>query len=146
MQAVFDQIRARAVEALVLTFAVASVVEVFLAEDLSNRGLFALLALGWTIPFAFLRRFPLWAPTLVAGSIALAAFIDGDSIDKLTMPYVAALVAAVSFGLIADRAQRVAGWTVIVGPRLVMTIVVNNCAMVPLNMSPSPVVMAWATF
>jgi signal transduction histidine kinase len=114
MEAVFDRIRARAIEALVLTFALSSVVEVFLARHISHRPLFALIALGWTLPFALLRRFPLWAPTVVAGSIALAAFVDGDSINNLTMPYMAALVASVSFGLISDRAQRVAGWTVVV--------------------------------
>jgi signal transduction histidine kinase len=114
MQAVFDRIRARAIEALVLTFALASVVEVLLARHVSNRPVFALVALGWTLPFAVLRRYPLWAPAAVAGSIALAAFVGGDSINNLTMPYVAALIASVSFGLIPDRAQRVAGWTVIV--------------------------------
>jgi len=120
MQAVFDRIRARAVEALVLTFALASVVEVFLARNVSNRALIAVIALGWTLPFALLRRFPLWAPTVVAASIALAAFVSGDGINNLTMPYMAALVAAVAFGLIADRAQRVAGWTVIVAAAVVV--------------------------
>ena len=120
MQAVFDRIRARAVEALVLTFALASVVEVFLARNVSNRALIAVIALGWTLPFALLRRFPLWAPTVVAASIALAAFVSGDAINNLTMPYMAALVASVAFGLIADRAQRVAGWTVIVAAAVVV--------------------------
>jgi signal transduction histidine kinase len=47
--------------------------------------------------------------------------VSGDSVNNLTMPFVAALSAAVAFGLIADRRQSVAGWTVVVAAAAVVS-------------------------
>jgi signal transduction histidine kinase len=121
VNAVLDRIRARALEALVLTFAVASVVEASLAHRIDQRPAVALIALGWSLPFALQRRAPLWAPAVVCIAIALAAFVSGDSVNNLTMPFVAALSAAVAFGLIADRRQAIAGWTVVVAAAAVVS-------------------------
>jgi signal transduction histidine kinase len=114
VQAVLDRIRARAFEALVLTFALASIVEASLAHHVSDRPLVALIALGWTLPFAARRRHPFWAPLAACVALVVLALAAGDSTTSLTMPFIAAVTAAVSFGLLRDRRQGAAGWTAVV--------------------------------
>jgi len=111
MDAILHRIKQRAFEALVLTFAVASVVEALAAQDVQHRAVVALLALGWTLPFALRPRYPLWAPLVALAMLAAFALISPErSISSLTMPFVAALAAAVSLGLVGDRRQSIAGW------------------------------------
>ena len=114
MEAVFDRIRQHAYEALVLAFAVASVVEAFAARNVSHRPLAALISLGWTLPFLARRRNPLVGPAAAAVAVVLLALVLGDSMNHLSMPFVAALLAAVSWGLLPDRRLRIAGWSSIV--------------------------------
>jgi signal transduction histidine kinase len=115
VNAVFDRIRQRAYEALVLTFAVASVVEALAAPHVAHRPIVAVLALGWTVPFALRRRFPFWAPLVALAALATFALISPErSLTSLTMPFLAALAAAVSLGLIGDRRQSVAGWAAVI--------------------------------
>src|SRR3954452_20592080 len=121
MQAVLDRIRAHAYEALVLTFAVASVVEALAAEQVHNQWLVAVLALGWTLPFAFRARYPLWAPIVACFFLAAFALTAPErSITNLTMPFVAALAAAVSLGLVPDRRLSVAGWAAVIATAAVV--------------------------
>src|SRR5262249_46451242 len=116
VQGVLDRIRARAFEAVVLTFAVASVVEAFAAQNVQHRILVALLALGWTLPFMLRARYPFWAPVVVCVFLSAFALTAPErSITSLTMPFVAALAAAVSLGLVADRRHSIAGWAAVVG-------------------------------
>src|SRR6478672_7242144 len=117
MQAVLDRIRARAYEALVLTFAVASVVEALAAQQVDNRALVVVLALGWSLPFALRPRYPFWAP--VVACVFLCAFALTEpkpSITNLTMP----LGAAVSLGLVPDRRRSLAGWAAVVATAAVV--------------------------
>src|SRR5260221_10652914 len=122
MNAVLERIRQRAFEALVLTFAVASVVEALAAQQGQDRALVALLALGWTLPFALRRRYPLWAPLVAIAMLTAFALISHErSISSLTMPFVAALAAAVSLGLVGDRRQSVAGWAAVIATAAVVS-------------------------
>jgi signal transduction histidine kinase len=114
VQAVLDRIRARALEALVLTFAVASLVEAALAHGIERRPLVVVLALGWSLPFLARPRHSFWAPVAVCAALVGLAFAAGISTNNLTMPFVAAVVASVSFGLISDRRQAVAGWSAVI--------------------------------
>jgi signal transduction histidine kinase len=115
VQAVLERIRARAFEALVLTFAVASVVEVVATKGLHNRALIVAAALGWSLPFLARRRYPFWAPLTVCVTLsALAIFSPLLITDRLTTPFVAALSAAVAFGLTRERSHAAAGWAAIV--------------------------------
>ncbi len=111
---------ARALEALVLTFALASVVEAAVAHGISHRPLVALLGLGWSLPFALRGRYPLLAPVAACSSLLLAALVAGSTTNNLTMPFVAALAAAVSFGLLADRRQSITGWSAVVAAAAVV--------------------------
>src|SRR4051794_16705336 len=115
VQGVLDQIRLRAFAALVLTFAIASVVEALAAQHVHDRWLVALLALGWTLPFAARSRYPLWAPVVACVFLSVFALTSAEgSITSLTMPFVAALAAAVSLGLVADRRLSIAGWAAVI--------------------------------
>jgi signal transduction histidine kinase len=119
---VLDRIRQRAFEALVVTFAVASVVEALAAQHVQNRAVVALLAVGWTLPFALRPRYPLWAPLVALAFLAAFALISPErSISSLTMPFVAALAAAVSLGLVADRRHSIAGWAAVIATAAVVS-------------------------
>jgi signal transduction histidine kinase len=119
---VLDRIRQRAFEALVLTFAVASVVEALAAQHVQDRAVVALLAVGWTLPFALRPRYPLWAPLVALAFLAAFALISPErSISSLTMPFVAALAAAVSLGLVADRRHSIAGWAAVIATAAVVS-------------------------
>ena len=120
VQAVFDRIRARALEALVLTFALASLVEASLAHGIENRAVVAVLALAWSLPFLARGRHPFWAPIAACAALVALAFTAGLSTNNLTMPFVAAVMASVSFGLISDRRQSVAGWSAVVAAAAVV--------------------------
>ncbi|HEV7640095.1 MAG TPA: sensor histidine kinase [Gaiellaceae bacterium] len=115
MNAVLARIRQQAFEAVVLTFAVASIVEAFAAQHVEHRPVVAILAIGWTVPFALRRRYPFWAPLVSLASLATFALISPErSITSLTMPFLAALAAAVSLGLIGERRQSIAGWAAVI--------------------------------
>jgi signal transduction histidine kinase len=115
VQAVLDRIRQRAYVALVLTFAVASVVEAAVSRHAEHRPLAAVLALGWSLPFLTRTRYPFGAPLAVCASVGVLTVINSTTAaNNLTMPFVAAMAAAVSFGLIPERRHAVAGWAAIV--------------------------------
>jgi signal transduction histidine kinase len=120
VQAVLDRIRARALEALVLTFALASLVEASLAHGIERRAVVALLALAWSLPFLARGRHAFWAPIAVCAALIALAFVAGLSTNNLTMPFVAAVMASVSFGLISDRRQAVAGWSAVIAAAAVV--------------------------
>jgi signal transduction histidine kinase len=122
VQEILERIRQRAFEAVVLTFAVASVVEALAAQHVQDRAIVALLALGWTLPFAWRTRQPLWAPLVALASLTCFALISPQSsITSLTMPFVAALAAAVSLGLVNDRRQSIAGWAAVIATAAVVS-------------------------
>jgi signal transduction histidine kinase len=112
---VLERIRLHAFEALVVTFALASLVEAVFSHDVSHRPVVAVLALCWSLPFLARPRHPFWAPLAVSVALAVLAFsTSGDTVNHLTMPFIAAISTAVSFGLIRDRRQASAGWAALV--------------------------------
>jgi signal transduction histidine kinase len=115
VEAVIARLRAQAFEALVVAFAVAAVVETALAARIHERVLVSLISLGWTLPFAFRRRHPFWAPLVAAAALVLLAAVDAKATQALTMPFIAAIAAAVSFGFQRERRLAVAGWAAIAG-------------------------------
>jgi signal transduction histidine kinase len=115
MQAVLDRLTQRAYLGLVLTFAVASVVEAAVSRHAEHRVAAAVLALGWSLPFLARRRYPLWAPLAVCASVGVLTVINStQAANNLTMPFVAAIAAAISFGLIPERRHAIAGWAALV--------------------------------
>jgi signal transduction histidine kinase len=114
MNLIPERLRARALEALVVAFAGAGLVEVALVHHLQNRPFVALLSLGWSLPWLVRRRWPLSAPFVVCAALALLALVAGNNADALAMPFFAALATAVAFGTLRDRRHAVAGWSAIV--------------------------------
>jgi signal transduction histidine kinase len=115
VEAVLDRIRQRAYVALVLTLAVASVVEALVSRHAEHRPVAAVLALGWSLPFLARKHYPLGAPLVACASVGVLTVINSEqAANNLTMPFVAAIAAAVSFGLIPDRRHAIAGWAALV--------------------------------
>jgi signal transduction histidine kinase len=114
VHAYLPRIKAHAVDALVPVFAIASIVEVFVVHGITHRPIVVVLALFWSLPFIVRHRNPVLPPFVVAIALATFGLVEGKATEKLSMPFVGALATAVSFGLLADRRQRIAGWTAIV--------------------------------
>lgn len=104
-----EQLRTRAYPAGVLTFAAGSVIEAFAAGHVHPRPLVAALGLVWSLPFLVRGRFPFGVPLVACAAVAALAVWAGHSIDNAAMPYLGAVAAAVSFGLLADRREAIAG-------------------------------------
>jgi signal transduction histidine kinase len=109
-----ERLRARALEALVAAFAVASLVETAVNHHVKDRPLVAVISLGWSLPWLARRRWPFGAPLVVCVALVLLAVVAGKDADALTMPFFAALAAAAFFGTLSDRRHAVAGWSAII--------------------------------
>jgi signal transduction histidine kinase len=114
VEAVIARLKAQAFEALVAAFALAAIVEALTARNVHDRPLVAVLGLCWTLPFAARRRHPFWAPLAACVALVLVAVVDAKATESLTMPFIAAVAAAVSFGFQRERRLAVAGWTAVV--------------------------------
>ena len=115
MNRIPERLRARALDVLVLAFAVAAIVETFLIHDMRHRPLVAVISFGWSLPWLARRRWAFGSALVVCASLALLALVAGKDADSLTLPFIAALGAAVWFGALRDRRQAVAGWCAIIG-------------------------------
>jgi signal transduction histidine kinase len=115
VQAYLPRIRAHAVEAIVPAFAAASIVEVFVVSGVHHRATIVVCALFWSLPFLLRRRNPALPPFVVSVALAMLGLLAGGDAQKLSMPFLAALAASASFGLLAERRLRIAGWCLVVG-------------------------------
>jgi signal transduction histidine kinase len=128
VRAYLPRLRAHAVDALVGVFAAASVIEVFVVHGIAHRPLVALLALFWSLPFLLRNRNPLLPPLVVTATLVTLGLLEGKGTEKLSTPFLGALATAVSFGLLADRTQRIAGWSAIVAAAAIVDYRANNTA------------------
>jgi len=71
--------------------------------------------LAVTLPLFVRRRYPFGAPVAVGVAIAASSFVDKEFIPHALIPYLAALAAVVSIGILRDRLQAVAGLAFAVG-------------------------------
>jgi signal transduction histidine kinase len=115
MNRIPERLRARAHDALVLVFAVAAIVETLVMHDMRHRPFVALISLGWSLPWLARRRWPFGVPLAICAALVLLALVAGQDADSLTLPFIAALGAAVSLGSLRDLRQAVAGWCAIIG-------------------------------
>ena len=114
------RIGAYAVEVLAPLFAAASVTEALLADGVHDRVGVALCAVFWSLPYAVRRRSPALPSFVASGALVALGLVDGSGASSLSMPFLAALLTAVSFGLLADERMRTAGWCAIVGAAAVV--------------------------
>jgi signal transduction histidine kinase len=112
--------RPRAVEALIVVLAVASIVEVFVVDGVRHPAAVVLLSPFWSLPYLWRGRNPVVPPFVAALALATLGVVEGPATDKLSVPFVAALVTAVAFGLFEERRLRIAGWCAIVGAAAVV--------------------------
>jgi signal transduction histidine kinase len=110
----------RAIDAFVVALAVASIVEIFAVDTVTHRGVAVLLAALWSLPYLARRVNPVAPPFLAAAALALLAIVEGAATIDMSMPFLAALVTSVAFGLLPDPRTRITGWLAIVGAAAVV--------------------------
>src|SRR5262245_59532696 len=103
MDELAGRIRGHAYEALVVAFAIASVVEVLVTDSIRHRPAVAVTALGWSLPFLLRRSHRFLVPLVITGAIVVLAIVAGKDTMDLATPFFAALLAAASFGQLRDR-------------------------------------------
>jgi signal transduction histidine kinase len=128
VQDVFVRIRAHAFEAFVAVFAVASAVEPYVVHDVRHRTAEALISLFWTLPYLARRRNAVAPPFVAAAALASLGLVEGATTQSTTLPFIAALVTAASFGLLEDRRMRIAGWCAAIGAAAVVDYTSSNTA------------------
>ena len=115
MHALIGRIKARWLEIFVIAFAVASIVEMFVVHDLPHRVVGALISLFWSLPYLARKRNPAVPPFVAAAALASLGLVEGAGTENTTLPFIAALLTAASFGLLGERRLRAAGWSAIIG-------------------------------
>ncbi|MGZ4332948.1 MAG: sensor histidine kinase [Gaiellaceae bacterium] len=120
MQQLLGRWRPRALEVLVVVFAIASIVEVYVVGGVRHSTAAAILALFWTLPYLARRRSQVTPPFIAAAALTALGVVEGQGTNNLSMPFLSALITAVSFGVIADRRLRIAGWCAIIGAAAVV--------------------------
>jgi signal transduction histidine kinase len=89
--------------AVAVVLAVAAQIELaFITED-GSRSLLIVLALAWTLPLAFAKRFPLLAPIVVLAGIVAFAFAAPDTFSHATVPFLTVFVTAPLMGFLNKR-------------------------------------------
>jgi signal transduction histidine kinase len=120
MDTLTGRLRARTPEALVVAFAVASIVEASVSHSVRHRPAVVAIAAAWSLPFLLRRRHAFVAPLAVATALVLFALVANRDTMDLGTPFFAALVAAVSFGYLRSRAASVLGLGAIVAAAAVV--------------------------
>jgi signal transduction histidine kinase len=114
------RLRPRALDALVLFFAAASVVEPLVASGVRHPAADAILSLFWSLPYLLRERNPAAPPLVAAAALAVFGLVEGAGSQQLTLPFIAAVLTAASSGALADRRLRIAGWCAIIGAAAVV--------------------------
>jgi signal transduction histidine kinase len=120
VHALLRRLRGHTVEVLAPVFAAASVAEALLAGGVHDRAGVSVCALFWSLPYALRRWNPAVPPFVAAGALVALGLVGGEGTADLSMPFLAALLTAVSFGLMPDERQRIAGWCAVVGAAAVI--------------------------
>ncbi|HEY6962722.1 MAG TPA: sensor histidine kinase [Gaiellaceae bacterium] len=120
MQRVLARFGDRAIDAFVVALAVGSIVEIFVVRRIDHPGVDVVLAALWSLPYLARRLNPTVPPFVAAAALAMLGLVEGAGTTDMSMPFLAALVTAVSFGLLADPRNRIAGWIAIVGAAAVV--------------------------
>jgi signal transduction histidine kinase len=114
------RLRPRLLDAFVVVFAVASIVEMFVAEGVHHPVPDAVLSLFWSLPWLLRDRSPALPPFLSAAALAVLGVVEGPGTQGPTLPFIAAVLTAAWSGSLADRRLRIAGWSAIIGAAAVV--------------------------
>jgi signal transduction histidine kinase len=115
VQRISGRIGERAIDAFFVALAAASIVELLTTESIDHPAVDIVLALLWSLPYLARRRNATAPPFLAAAALALLGLVEGSGTTDTSMPFLAALVTSVAFGLLPDARNRLAGWIAIVG-------------------------------
>ena len=109
------RIRPHATELLVVAFAAATIIELFVVHGIRHPVADSFLALVWTLPYAARDRLPVPPPFVAAAGLAGFGIVEAHGTEHTTLPFIAALLTAATAGTLPDRRQRIMGWTAIIG-------------------------------
>jgi signal transduction histidine kinase len=97
------------VDALIVVLAAAAQAEVWLNDEQTPRVATAPLALLWTLPLLFRRRFPLAAPATVFATLAAEALVPGEAVTTSQTNALALLAAFALAGTISPLRSALTG-------------------------------------
>jgi signal transduction histidine kinase len=120
VQEILVRLRPRLLDAFVVVFAVASIVELFVANGVHHPVPDAFLSLFWTLPWLARNRNPAVPPLVSAAALAVLGVVEGRGTQGPTLPFIAAVLTAAWSGSLADRRLRIAGWCAIIGAAAVV--------------------------
>jgi signal transduction histidine kinase len=100
-------------DVLVVALAVAIFVEIAVTTAPIDGRIEWPLSPFWALPLLFRRRFPLQAPLLCIGALALSVALDPPGSNDLSTPFLAVLAATMAIGVIASRKQALAGLAIV---------------------------------
>jgi signal transduction histidine kinase len=111
---IYERLGGRILDLVIVGFAIAAELEVKFTHPGVSAAFYG-LALVWTLPLLFRRRFPLYAPAAAYVGIAGAALTSGGDLQQLTVPFFAALLATAIVGSAPDMRYALAGAAIAAG-------------------------------
>jgi signal transduction histidine kinase len=114
VKGIYQRLGGRILDLVIVGFAIASELEVKFTHPGVHPEFYG-LALVWTLPLLFRRRFPLYAPAALYRGIAAAAMMSGGDLMQLTMPFFAALLGTAIVGSAPEPRHAYAGAAIAAG-------------------------------
>jgi signal transduction histidine kinase len=101
-------------DALVVLLAIGAQIEIAFREQDGPRGVLVVLALLWTLPLIFRRRFPLLVPIVVLAAIVGYAFVAPHAFNDAAFPFITVFVTAPLMGFMNTRRNALIGLVALV--------------------------------
>ena len=111
---IYERLGGRILDLVIVGFAIAAELEVKFTHPGVHQELYG-LALVWTLPLLFRRRFPLYAPGAVYLGLGVGAMMGGADLMQLTMPFFAAILTTAIVGSAPEMRQAYAGAAIAAG-------------------------------
>lgn len=108
VKGISDRLGRLASETLIVALQIAVFVEIASTSAPIDHTVEWTLSPFWALPLLFRRRFPLPAPLLCLGALALSVALDPPGSNDLTTPFFCVVAVAVAIGVIPNRIQ---AWT-----------------------------------
>ena len=113
VKGISDRLGRRVPEALIVALQVAIFIELAVTSARIDRAVEWPLSPLWALPLLFRRRFPLHAPLLCIGALALSVALDPPGANDLATPFFAVVAATVAIGVLENRRQAFVGLAIV---------------------------------